>query len=196
MTPSAPPDLQLRTPAILGSIMLTAAIGLAGGSHHLLQTAEHRARLTAQSLAQTQHRLRQAEQTANQTQEALSRHASLLRTGISSPPDRVVWIEQLESLRKGISIPQLDYEISPERPLQPTASSTDAPPVLLANTLHVHADLPHEDAFLKFINTLHKAHAPIRPSRCQLSRQEEAGRAPGLTVRCDLDWIYLRLPTP
>jgi len=196
MTLSETPYLRLRTPAVLGSLLLIAAIGLAVGSHHLLQSAENRARLAAQSLAQTQHRLREAELTAGQTREALSRHASLLRTGISRPTDRVAWIEQLESLRASLSIAQLDYEISPEHPLKPTAAPADTPPVLFANTLHVRADLPHEDAFLEFINTLRKAHTPIRPGRCQLSRLEEAGRAPGLTARCDLDWIHLRLPSP
>lgn len=196
MTPPDTPYLHLRTPAIIGALMLISGIGLAAGSHHLLQTAENRAQLAARSLAQTQHRLRDAEQTASQTRDALNRHTSLMRTGISRPPDRVAWIEQLESLRTSLSIPQLDYEISPERPLHPAAAPADAPPVLFANTLHVRADLPHEDAFLELINTLRTAHALIRPGRCQLSRLEDAGRAPGLTARCDMDWIHLRLPPP
>lgn len=195
MTPPHTPYLHRRTPAIAGALILIGGIGLAVSSHHLLQTAESRARAAAQRLAQTQHTLREAEQTASQTRDTLNRYASLLRSGISHPADRVAWIEQLESLRATLSIPQLDYEISPERPLQP-AAPTDSPPVLFANTLHVRADLPHEDAFLEFINTLRKAHAAIRPSRCQLSRQEEVGRAPGLTARCDMDWIHLRLPKP
>lgn len=194
MTPSTTPALHLRTPIVLGALMLISAIGLAAGSHHLLQTARNRAQMAAQSLTQTQHRLQEAEQVASQTREALSRHASILRTGISSPVDRVAWMEQLESLRTSLAIPLLDYEITPEHPLQPTAPSADAPPVLFAHTLHVRADLPHEDAVLEFINTLHKLRPTIRPSRCQLSRQEEPGRAPALFTRCDMDWIHLRLP--
>lgn len=196
MTPPAIPALHLRTPIVLGALMLISAIGLAAGSHHLLQTARNRAQMATQSLTQTQHRLREAEQVASQTREALNRYASILRTGISTPVDRVAWMEQFESLRTSLAIPLLDYEISPERPLQPTTPSADAPPILFAHTLHVRADLPHEDAFLEFINTLHKLRPTIRPSRCQLSRQEESGRVPALTARCDMDWIHLRLPGP
>ena len=196
MTPPDRPYLQLRTPAVICAVLLAGGIGVAFSSHQLLNIAEERTRAAARSLAQTEHALLEAEQTANQTREALTRHAKLLSTGISRPADRVAWIEHLESLRRSPSITQLNYEISPEHQLMPAEAGTDERPVLLAHTPHMRASVPHEDAFLELMNRLGKADTPLRPTRCQLSRLDEAGKKGSLNVHCDVDWIHLRLTTP
>ena len=108
----------------------------------------------------------------------------------------MAWIEHLESLRRSPSITQLNYEISPEHQLMPAEAGTDERPVLLAHTLHMRASVPHEDAFLELMNRLGKADTPLRPTRCQLSRLDEAGKKGSLNVHCDVDWIHLRLTTP
>lgn len=196
MTPSDHPYLRLRTPAVICTLMLAGGIGVAVSSHHLVKVAEARTQAAARDLAQTEHALREAEQTASQTREALARHTHLMGTGIGRPADRVAWMDHLESLRKTAAITQFDYEISPEHPLTPADTSADASPVLFANTLHLRAEVPHEDTFLALINRLGSAHTPLRPSRCTLSRLGEAGKTASLTVRCDVDWINLRFDSP
>lgn len=196
MTPPDRPYLRLRTPATVGALLLAGGIGVAVSSHHLMDVAEARTQAAARDLAQTEHALLQAEQTASQTREALTRHAHLMNMGSGRPADRVAWIEHLESLRKTESITQLDYEISPEHPLMPADASTGERPVLLASTLDLRANVPHEDAFLALMNELGNAHTPLRPTRCALSRLEEAGKTASLKVRCEVDWIHLRLDSP
>lgn len=196
MMSSKYPFLRLRTPAIICTLMLAGGIGVAVSSHHLVKVAEARTQAAARDLAQTEHALREAEQTASRTREALARHTHLMGTGIGRPADRMAWMEQLESLRKTTAVTQFDYEISPEHPLTPADTSADASPVLFANTLQLRADVPHEDAFLALMNGLGDTHTPLRPTRCTLSRLEEAGNTASLTVRCDVDWIHLRFDGP
>ncbi len=196
MKPPDLPYLRLRTPAVICTLMLAAGVGVAVSSHHLVTVAEARTQASARDLAQTAHALRVAEQTASQTREALSRHTHLLSTGISRPADRVAWIEHLESLRTSLSITQFDYEISPEHPLMPAEANTNERPVLFANTLHLRAGMPHEDAFLALMNTLGNARTPLRPTRCTLSRREEEGKTASVNVLCDVDWIHLRFDSP
>lgn len=196
MTPPAHPYLRLRTPVIISVLMLAGGIALVAGSRHLLATAENRARSAAQALADVERRLVDAERTAHLAQEALARHAQMRAAGFDRPADRVSWIEQIETLRKTLPVVQLDYEIGPDHLLETSERGADGPPPLFASTLHLHAGVPHEDAFLALIHHLRQASPSLRPTRCQLSRQTPITEPASLSVRCDVDWIHVRFSPP
>lgn len=193
MTPLVRPYLRLRIPVVVSILLLAGSIAVVAGSRHLLATAEGRARSAAQTLADVQRRLADAEHTARQSREALVRLAQIRTAGLDRPIDRVRWVEQIEALRKSMSIAQLDYEIGPEHPHERLASSADVPSYLLPSTLHLRAGLPHEDAFLTLIQQLRQAGPALQPKRCQLSRQMDSAEKESLLVQCELDWLHARI---
>jgi hypothetical protein len=190
MTALALAYLRLRTPLIVSVLMMLSGIGLVWGSHHLLTTAGQTTRLAAARLAETENKLRQAEETDRLTREALAGYAALQKAGIQQPVNRVAWQENLQATQKALQIEAFSYEIGAERPLTITGDATDSKPTIFASTLHLRAELRHEDAFLALLHSLKQPGVSLRPTRCVLSRQ--ASPAQALAASCEIDWIRMR----
>lgn len=190
MTALAPAYLRLRTPLIVSALMMLSGIGLVWGSRHLLTTAGQTTRLATARLAEAETRLRQAEQTDRLTRDALGGYAALRKAGIQRPVDRVAWQENLQAMHKALQIEAFSYEIGAERALTVTGDGTDSKPTIFASTLHLRAELRHENAFLALIDALKLPGAPLRPTRCVLSRQTSPAQA--LATSCEIDWIRMR----
>lgn len=192
MTPLSPAWQRLRMPLVISAVMLLGGIGLVWGSHHLLVTTEQTARMAANRLGETESRLRQAQETDRLTRDALADYAALRKAGLQQPVDRVAWQEGLQATHKALQIEAFSYEIGAEHPLTIPGDATDNTPTIFASTLHLRAELPHEDAFLALINALKHAGKPLRPTRCVLSRLASPAQAQGLASTCEIDWIRMR----
>ncbi len=192
MTPKASAYRRLRTPLIISVLMLLSGIGLVWGSRHLLTTAGQTTRLATARLAETETKLRQAEEADRLTRDALAGYTALQRAGIQRPVDRVAWQENLQATQKALQIEAFSYEIGAERPLPVTGDTTDNKPTMFTSTLHLRAELRHEDAFLALLHALKQPGASLRPTRCVLSRQASPAPALALAASCEIDWIHMR----
>lgn len=192
MTTLTPACLRLRTPLIISTLMLLSGIGLVWGSHHLLVTAGQTARTAASRLAETESSLRQAQETDRLTRDTVADYAALRKAGLQQPVDRVAWQEDLQATYKALQIGAFSYEIGSEHPLTIPGDATDNTPIIFASTLHLRAELPHEDAFLALIHALQQPGKSLRPTRCVLSRQTSPAQVRGLATTCEIDWIRMR----
>lgn len=193
MTALPPAWQRLRAPLIISVLMLLSGIGLVWGSRHLLATTGQTARTATTRLAATEDSLRQAQETDRLTREALADYAALQKAGLQQPVDRVAWQENLQATRKALQIEAFSFEIGAERPLTHFGDAPDNKPTIFASTLHLRAELRHEDAFLALIHALQQPGKALRPTRCTLSRQTPAEQKQSLAASCDIDWISLRI---
>lgn len=194
MTPASLLHLRPRAPVLVAAALLAAAMGLVVGSGRLLADAEAKARKAAQDLGAMENRLREAEDNASLSQQAAVEHARIRQTAIGRAADRVAWIEHMEHLRSTLPLTRLEYEIGPEHPLLPAETGSTEEPAFFASTLHLRAQVPHEDALVTLIGRLGLAAAFLRPSHCHFSRAQDGETTMGLNARCEVDWLHLRLP--
>lgn len=193
MNALSPAWQRLRVPLAISAVMLLSGIGLVWGSRQLLVTTGQAARMAATRLAETESSLRQAQETDRLTRDALTGYVVLQKAGLQQPVDRVAWQENLQATRKALQIDVFNYEIGAERGLTVSGDAPDNKPTIFASTLHLRAELRHEDAFLALIHALKQPGKSLRPTRCTLSRQASAAHVQGLAASCDIDWISLRM---
>ena len=122
------------------------------------------------------------------------------RSGIVGEENRLEWTELLREIRDRRRLPALDYEIAPQRPLDPISGDL----VFLASPMQLNAHLLHEEDLLRLLDDLHRHARPLlRVRECTLERLPR-GAAEGssahpranLRAECQIDWITIGQPGP
>jgi len=139
-------------------------------------------------------RLARAQQDEPEIRRALTQYETLRRQGVIGAERRLEWAEALTRERTLRKLPQLEFELAPQRSL---ASATPELP-LQASAMTLRAQLWHEGDLLRLLADLRALRsATVLPRRCTLDRGSD-GAADGapLSAVCELDWITLGAPGP
>lgn len=192
---------RLQAPLLAALVM--CAVGAA--SVHFSRDADALARrehLAAQSERNAAERqLKQARSEERQIQHDAAQFAALQARGVVGAENRLEWTELLREIRERRRLPALDYEIAPQRPLDPISGDL----VFLASPMQLNAHLLHEEDLLRLLDDLHRQARPlIRVRECTLERLprgavENGGSAQAranLRAECQLDWITIGRPGP
>lgn len=125
----------------------------------------------------------------------IDRFRHLVERGAVGPEQRLAWVELIRDARARHGLGALDYEFSPQRPLDMAIAPADAGQLEAASSaLRLRMPLLHEGQLLDLLDDLvRSAPAIVRVRECTVSRAVTA--APGgeqLTADCLLDWITFR----
>lgn len=133
---------------------------------------------------------------------SIGRFNTLAAAGIIGAEQRLEWVERIKAIRAARGLYDLQYEIAPQRPLDPSiAPGSSGGFEFLSSTMRLQMDLLHEEDLLRFLGDLHgSVHAYVRPQRCTIERiaQTAEGRGSGAQLKADcvLDWITIQQREP
>ena len=157
----------------------------------------HRAQLAAAAeRAQSDGKLRQVRNEESEIRQKSTLFSALQARGVVGEEQRLDWVELLKEIRDARRLQDLQYEIAPQRRLDPGAGGG---PVFYASAMHLQFKALHEEDLTRLLDDLRQqARAHIRVRACALSHlPRDAGQTPGsphLLADCQIDWITVRQP--
>ena len=185
----------IRGSALLALAMAMAGVGALWASARLADEVSrgHAAALDARGKAQRGLASARAEEA--EIAEKIDRFRHLVERGAIGSEQRLAWVELIRDARARHQLGALDYEFSPQRPLDPTIAPSDAGQLEAASSaLRLRLPLLHEGDLLSLIDDLAaNASAVVRVRECSIARRIPAdSSAEALQADCLLDWITFR----
>lgn len=183
--------------ALLAGAALLSAAAVAAALHFgKLSAQAHQRALALQR--DTEAKLARVHEDAREIREKIARYQELVGSGRIAPERRLEWVETLRHVKESRKLLGLDYEIAPQRPLDPKAPDAGGY-VFLASQMKLELPLLHEHDLLGLIADL-KAQVPavVSPRHCLIERVAGGGRQSGaatLKAQCEIDWITLQEKT-
>ncbi len=192
-----PPATTLRALApgialLLLALLATAAMG--GAILHYGRGAElaHRQALARQ--AESRNRLARAKDDEREIRARIARYQELVAQGRTMPERRLDWVETLRHIKESRRLLGLDYEISPQQPLDPKLPASGGHRFLVS-PMRLEMPLLHEGDLLGLIADLTaQAQALVSVKQCRIERLPQDPAAPAaatLRASCTIDWITL-----
>lgn len=182
---------------IRGSALLAIVMAVAGGMALMAsgrlaeETRQDHARATAaRGTAQSGLAAARAEE-AEITQK-IDRYSQLEARGAIGTERRLAWVELIRDARARHRLGALDYEFSPQRPIDRAISPADAGQFEVASsTLRLKLPLLHEGDLVTLLDDLtQRAPALVRTRECSITRRAATDASPEtLQADCLLDWI-------
>ena len=192
LSPADFPKLQL---SLLAALLM---IGLGAGSVHLALNATQAAKLARNAaLAERNDFDGKLKRVRNEELEIKKKSAlfiTLQARGVIGEEQRLEWVELLKDIRDKRRLLDLQYEISPQRPLDAASGSGLT---YYASTMRLQIKLLHEDDLIRLLNDLRQnARALLQVKSCNVARLPRGGSEPGmhanLQAECQIDWITAR----
>jgi hypothetical protein len=188
-----PKSLGLSLLLLLASILVTAGIVMAVLQMQQKSEQAHKQVMAQQS--ETRARLARANEDEQEIRTKISRYQELIASGRIQPERRLDWVETLKKIKESRRLIDLDYEISPQRPLNdksPSAGGYD----FLSSPMKLNLPMLHENDLFGLLSDLSsQVQALISARQCTIERTAPAGgtrNAPTLKAACEIDWITLR----
>lgn len=124
----------------------------------------------------------------------IDRFRHLVERGAVGTEQRLAWVELIRDARARHHLGAVDYEFSPQRPLDPLIAPADADQLEAAgSTLRIRMPLLHEGQLIALLDDLAlNASAVVRVRECSVTRAAVASEAEQLVADCLLDWITFR----
>jgi len=124
----------------------------------------------------------------------IDRFRHLVERGAVGTEQRLAWVELIRDARARHHLGAVDYEFSPQRPLDPLIAPADADQLEAAgSTLRIRMPLLHEGQLIALLDDLaFNASAVVRVRECSVTRAAIASDAEQLVADCLLDWITFR----
>lgn len=169
-----------------GAAVLTASLQSRADARQASAAAESR-------LALLEARYQQSLETKRLTQDALTSWDQYLKGGLPPEPDRVFWIEGIQTLSTSPGIEVTDYEFSPAVALGEVRANMP-PPLVKLMPLHIRARVAHEDKFIELLSTIKRiGRATVDECSLSFSEKEEATAHP-LMAECRFGVLFLQPP--
>jgi len=179
--------------AVLMTVVGAASLYFTADARKNAQLAQKN---SAQQRAELDTKLKQVRDEEIEIKEKSIIFNKLRERGIIGDEQRLEWVELLKNIRDKHQLLDLDYEISPQRPLESTSPND----VAYASAMKLQLKLLHEEDLLRLLCDLrNQANALIAVKSCNISRlaltpEERANSHANLAAICEIDWITLRDP--
>jgi hypothetical protein len=149
-------------------------------------------------------KLKQVRSEENEIKTKSALFSTLQARGIIGEEQRLDWVELLKDIRDKRRLIDLQYEISPQRPLDANASNGLT---FYASAMKLQLKLLHEEDLTRLLEDLRsQAKAQIQVKNCNVSRLPRSSGEPGndngyprgpspsalLQADCLIDWITVR----
>ncbi len=179
--------------ALLLLALLLAAGLLAAGAHFDRQAGlAHQQAMTRQ--AESRARLDRVHDDERKIRAKISIYQELVRQGRTEPEKRLEWVETLRRIKESRRLLDLNYEISPQHPLDEKAPATGGYD-FLASPMKLDLPLLHEDDLLGLLADLSaQVQALVSVKSCKIERSPADPQHPtaSLKAHCEIDWITLQ----
>lgn len=140
-------------------------------------------------------KLKQVRNEESEIKQKSSLFSSLQTRGIIGEEQRLEWVELLKDIRDKRRLIDLQYEISPQRPLD---TNSGGGLTFYASALKLQLRLLHEEDLTRLLDDLrNQAKALIQVRSCSVTRLppnngERAYNLAQLQADCQIDWITVR----
>lgn len=184
---------------LIGSLtfLLVSLLVAAGLSAWIIQTGEEAERALQQAkaqLADSRNRLARAQDDEREIRARIDRYHELIKRGRTQPERRLDWVEALRNVKEKRRLLGMEYEIAPQRPLDPKQPVTGGYSFLVS-PMKLDMLLLHEYDLLGLLADLSAAvPALISTRQCTIERLPASSQpqAAQLKANCELDWITLQ----
>ena len=192
------PKLQLSALAALLMIVVGAANVVF--ALNTLQAAKA-GRATAQSQSREfDGKFRRVRSEENEIREKSAIFTVLQKRGIIGEEKRLEWVELLKEIRDQRRLIDLQYEIAPQRVLDPAPANLASVAnsfAFYSSSMRLQLKLLHEEDLLRLLDDLRRqATALIQVKACSVTRLPfragESGTQGQLQADCQIDWTTLR----
>ena len=193
---SKPGLVSLRGALITFAAMIAAAAAIAVSSYLYLEYERRDDRTSQKRLAQAKARLEVARKEQDDMRTSSETFRILLDRGVLNEERRIDLIEMVDRLKTDHHISALDYEVTPQRPLQLPGNRAFKAIEVLASRVKFRIQAPHDGDLLGFIDELARyPRSFFNLERCNITRIESASQGPlqpRLEADCSLEWITVR----
>lgn len=173
--------------------ILLAATVLAASAHYGRQAGSlHKQALARQ--AETRAKLDRVHDDERKIRAKITLYQELVRQGRTEPEKRLEWVETLRRIKESRRLLDLNYEISPQRPLDEKALTTGGYG-FLASPMKLDLPLLHEDDLLGLLADLSaQVQALVSVKSCKIERSpaDPQQQAAALKAHCEIEWITLQ----
>lgn len=133
----------------------------------------------------------------NEIRQKSATFAALQQRGIVGEEKRLEWVELLKDIRDKRRLIDLQYEIAPQRALDPLPSGAAKGFAFYSSSMRVNLKLLHEEDLVRLLGDLRRqATALIQVKSCKVARLPhgpgESGTHGQLQAECEIDWTTLR----
>lgn len=186
---------KLRGTALLAIVMALMGAGALWISADLADEVKqaHARALSARAAAFDGLAAARAEET--EIAQKIDRFSQFAARGAIGAEQRLAWVELIRDARTRYRLGALDYEFSPQRPLDRAIAPADAGQLEVSSSaLRIRLPLLHEGDLLTLIDDLTRhASALVRVRECSLVRRTVTDTTlETLQADCLLDWITFR----
>ena len=181
---------------ILALSVLTAASVVAASQWYLERERNESTNLTRR-LQEARARLDTARRERSSLQESAEVFRTLVERGLLQGEHRLDLVEMVNELRARHQLFTLDYEISPQRPLNLSGGRAFPAVDVLGSRVRIRTQALHEGDVLAFIDDIVNSRQGFYTvDRCRIRRMDTAASSaalvPHIEAECALEWITLR----
>lgn len=189
--------LSLRNLSSSIALLVLAILLAAGLSFGVLHFAEQARLSLSQAQAQqseSRGRLARAQEDEQEIRAKIDRYQEVIARGRTQPERRLDWVETLRSIKEKRRLISMDYEIAPQRPLDPKNVASGGYSFLVS-PMKLDMLLLHENDLLGLLADLStQVPALVSVRQCTIERLPAVAQQPAALLRaqCELDWITLQ----
>lgn len=176
-------------------LALLLAGGLAFGMVNYGDQAERSLRQAQAEQAESRNRLSRVREDEQEIRAKIDRYREIIELGRTQPERRLDWVEALRHIKEKRRLLGMDYEIAPQRPLDPKIVASGGYSFLVS-PMKLDMLLLHENDLLGLLADLQmQTPALISTRQCTIERLPNAPQAQSpalLRAQCEVDWITLQ----
>ncbi len=191
---------QLRLPIAAAVLLILLGIGGLAASEFYLEKARQNKQAAKTQREAAQNRLAKASEEGKEIRENLVHYRRMVERGMVGPENRLDWIERIARIKTERRLPEIRYNIEPQRPLDYPGMAPAGEMDFVASRMKLEMVLLHEGDLLNFLSDLlaaTQAHVVVRS--CQMNRIERppsAAAVPTLRAGCTVDLVTLKNTKP
>lgn len=195
MLPPLPSTINLRNLSGSLAFLLLALLSAGALAFGVFRYSEQAVRALEQAQAaqaESRARLTYVQDDEQQIRTKIDRYRTLLANGITRPERRLDWVETMRNIKEKRRLFVMEYEITPQQPLDPQNVATGGYSFLVS-AMKLDMLLLHENDLLGLLAEL-KSQVPALVSvrRCTLERLPAPEQGAQLRAQCEIDWITLQ----
>lgn len=191
---------RLRWSLILGGVLIAASVGAVAASLHAERQAEREFRQAQAQQNEARSRLARASEEEAEIRQKIGRYKEMAARGHIGQEHRLEWIETIAEIKNRRRLMDLDYELSPQRPVDAAllpGGAVAGSHEFFASTMKLRMQLLHEEDLLGFLGDLvGNVQAVVHVRSCHVERLPRSGAERGvgaqLRADCVIEWITLR----
>ncbi len=191
-TPASWRSLAASTALLVLAILLAA--GLIMGTLHYADGAGRMLKQIQAQQSESRSRLARVREDELEIRAKIDRYHEVIARGRTQPERRLDWVETLRGIKERRRLIRMDYEIAPQRPLDPNNLASGSYRFLVS-PMKLDMQLLHENDLLGLLADLEsQVQALVSVRQCMIERLPAADQqqAALLSARCDIDWITLQ----